>query len=66
MVDRVITQIYVNAANTDFTESEMQCLIDSLQARGWNVMWGTAPSRFCDEEEEAAFAADFYEVVEAI
>ena len=63
---RMTTQIYINAINTGGTEEETQRVIDSLQARGWNVVWGNAPSRFCDAREEAAFAIDFCEVMEAL
>lgn len=54
------TQIYIS--NTNATEEETQRVIDGLQARGWNVVWGNAPNQFCDVREEAAFAIDFCEV----
>ena len=58
MTDIRLTEIHLSTVQIGGTEREAQAVIDALQARGWNVVWGTGPSSFVDMREEAAFGDD--------
>jgi len=57
------TRILILSFHTGGTEQQAQAIIDSLQEKGWNVVWEIGPTTFCSPDERERFERDLAGIV---